>query len=93
MKRKKKINDVPPELKEKLERVYNQDLKGKTVVLYRSFFNKELENKRFEKDNLFLVKGGFGADGDKKGRACFGVFGDGESTRVERPEIEYILNK
>jgi hypothetical protein len=64
------------------------DLKGKTVLVRKSFFKPEYQ----DKDRRFKCEGGFGCHPDKIGTAVFGIFLlDGEEARISRGDIEGVV--
>jgi hypothetical protein len=74
----------------KLVTLFGQDLTGKTVQLRQSFFRKGAGYKASE--HLFKCSGGFGCAPSSIGRAVFGTFlSDGEKARVDRGDVEYIV--
>lgn len=66
------------------------DLKGKTVLVRKSFFKPEYA----DKDRRFKCESGFGCSPDLAGRAVFGTFLlDGEEARINRSDIERVCEE
>ena len=61
----------------------NADLKGKWVVLEKTYFKKGMK----AEENLFFCENGFGTSIQTMGNAVFGHFQDGEECRIEGYDI------
>lgn len=74
-----------------VEPVTDQNLQGKTLILYPHFFVGSHRANRLDRDTMFAATGGFGCEPALRGQAIGGSFGDGEICKISRRDVQFIV--